>query len=144
MQQTGVNLLPAVFHFYFLTVRLLYFNMFRFRSSVTGNCIMCYVSRSRARSWRRWFILFTGEATSGIACTVLGFGTQKEDVDKLDGLWRGAYNEDSMCVGLGLFSLKGKNKTLEWPNCPLPPSECREETVRLSLHIHHERREGSK
>lgn len=84
MQQTGVNLLPAVFHVYFLTMRLLYFNMLRFQSSVTGNCIVCYVSRSRASSWRRWFILLTDEATSGIACPVLGFCTHIKGVDKLE------------------------------------------------------------
>lgn len=47
-------------------------------------------------------------------------------------------------MGLGLFSLKEKNETLEGPNCPLPPSECGEEAARLFLHVHHERREGSK
>lgn len=45
---------------------------------------------------------------------------------------------------VGFVQPKEKSKTLEGPNCPLPPSEGREETARLFLHMYHERREGSK
>lgn len=37
-----------------------------------------------------------------------------------------------------------KKKSLDGPNCPLPLSDCREETAKLFLHMLCERREGSK
>lgn len=98
-----------MFHFYFLTVRLLYFKMLWFQSSVTDNCIVCYVSRRSASRLKEviYFIYWW----SNIWDSVSNFGllhTKKRCRQAGEGLQdgRGRCNEESLCVGFGLFSLR--------------------------------------